>query len=275
MTAKKLAVEKLAFVGAGNMAEALVNGITAGGACSPRHIVVTDVRAERLDLFRKQFGVATSAANADAVRGADVVVLAVKPQVMGEALDQIRSALSPHALVISIAAGIRTSRIEEGLGEGRRVVRAMPNTPALVRSGAAAVCGGRWATEQDLEVAETVFGTVGVVARVREEDMDAITALSGSGPAYVFYLIEAMLEAARKLNLEDAVARRMVYATIEGAAKLIRESGAEAADLRQRVTSKGGTTAAALDVLNSRGVSGAVADAILAAHRRSRELSGS
>lgn len=275
MTAGKLAVQKIVFVGAGNMAEALVRGLTLSGACAPRQIVMTDVRADRLEALARQYGVETCASNAEAVRGSDMIVLAVKPQVMDEALQQVKAALKPSVLVLSIAAGIRTTRIENALGEGRRVVRAMPNTPALVRSGAAAICGGRWADERDLQLAEAVMGAVGVVARVREEDMDAITALSGSGPAYVFYLIEAMLEAARKLKLDEAVAKTMVYATIEGAAKLIRESGAEAADLRQRVTSKGGTTAAALEVLGGRGVGGAVAEAVLAAHKRSRELSGS
>jgi pyrroline-5-carboxylate reductase len=269
----KLNVSKVAFVGAGNMAAALVGGMVQSGLCAPQKIVVSDVDAGRVALFEKDLGVRGVLNNAEAVRGADIVVMAVKPQIMNEALEGLKSALGPEALIVSIAAGIRTERIEKLLGDGRRVVRAMPNTPALVRAGAAAICGGRWASERDLAVAEHILGAVGLVVRVREDDMDAVTAVSGSGPAYAFYLIEAMLKAAKELGLEDAAARKLAYATVEGAGRLIKETGAEPAELRQKVTSKGGTTAAAVEVLDRAGVGKSLVEAVLAAHRRSRELS--
>jgi pyrroline-5-carboxylate reductase len=150
----------------------------------------------------------------------------------------------------------------------------MPNTPALVGAGASAVCAGRWSTAGDLEVAEALLGAVGLVVRVEERQMDAVTALSGSGPAYVFYLMEAMLAAAEKMGLDPELARRLTGATVEGAARLARESEAGAGELRERVTSKGGTTAAALEVLRGAGVGEAWVEAILAAERRSKELSG-
>ena len=274
MATGSLRVNKLVFIGAGNMAEALVKGMTASGVCKADRILVTDVRPERLAFFEKEFGVKGTGDNAVAVEGADVVVLAVKPQLMGEVLTGLKSSMG-KSLVVSIAAGISTAWIESKLGDGVRVVRVMPNTPALVRSGAAALCAGRWAMEEDLVVAETMMTAVGVAVRVAERDMDAVTALSGSGPAYVFHLMEAMIEAARHAGLDDAVARKLIYATVSGSAKLAEVTGIDPTELRHRVTSKGGTTAAALQVLEEKIVYRAYLEAIAAAHRRARELSGS
>jgi pyrroline-5-carboxylate reductase len=265
--------EKIVFLGAGNMAEALAKGLIASGLCAAGRIRVTDVSAERLEHFRKEYDIEGVASNTKAVEGADVVVLCIKPQVMNELLAEIAPSLDRRTVVVSIAAGVTTSRMEAALGEGAKVVRVMPNTPALVRMAATALCPGRWASETDMEMAETILRAVGVTVRVSEEDMDAVTALSGSGPAYVFYLMEAMLEAARRLNMDEDVARQLVYATIEGAARLIQETGVEASVLRQRVTSKGGTTAAALDVLEKRNVGEALMEAVTAAYYRSKELS--
>jgi len=265
----------LVFLGAGNMAEALARGILRSGLCPAGRIRVADPLPERLAIFHKEFGVVGTADNKQAVRDAEIVILAVKPQVMGQVLDELKGALTRDALVISIAAGIPTGRYEAALGDGCRVVRVMPNTPALVRCGASAVCGGRRATEADLQSAEAIMKAVGVVVRTKEQDMDAVTAVSGSGPAYVFYLVEAVLEAARRLGLEEAAAKKLFYETVEGVARLIKETGLEAGELRRRVTSKGGTTAAAVEVLENRKVKEALVDAVLAAHRRSRELSQS
>ncbi len=267
-------IEKIAFLGAGNMAEALVKGLVASGLCTPARIVVADVDSRRLDHFHREYSVRGVTSNLAAVMGADVVMLSIKPQILPEVLKEVAPVLEARTLVLSIAAGVTTAKIEGVLGEGVRVVRSMPNTPALVRAGAAAICGGRWAEEKDLETAEQILRAVGVVVRVQELDMDAVTALSGSGPAYVFFMMEALLEAARRLQLDEDIARPLVYATIEGAARLIQETGVEAGELRQRVTSKGGTTAAALEVLRNRNVSEAFCEAVLAAHKRSRELSG-
>ena len=273
MATGSLRVNKVVFIGAGNMAEALVKGMVASGVCEADRIFVTDVRPERLAFFEKEFQVKGFANNVVAVMKADVVVLAVKPQLLGDVLEEIKGGVG-NSLVISIAAGISTGWIEKGLGEGVRVVRVMPNTPALVRAGAAALCGGRWAKEADLATAETMMAAVGLAVRVPENSMDAVTALSGSGPAYVFHLMEAMIEAARHAGQDEAIARKLIYATVSGSAKLAEATGAEPAELRRRVTSKGGTTAAALEVLEEKAVYHAYLGAIAAAHRRAKELSG-
>ena len=274
MATDRINVNRMVFIGAGNMAEALVKGMLASDVCTADRLCVTDVRSERLAFFEKEFNVKGLTSNENAVRSADVVVLAVKPQVIGGVLDGFQAALGHKPLVISIAAGISTSWLENSLGEGVRVVRAMPNTPALVRSGATAICRGRWATDADFSFAEAMLSAVGVVVRIEEKDMDAVTALSGSGPAYVFHLMEAMIAAASHAGLDDGVARKLVYATVRGAAKLAEDTGADPAELRRRVTSKGGTTEAALAVLEEKSVYHAYLQAIAAAHRRAQELSG-
>ena len=261
------------FLGAGNMAEALVAGLLACNRWPREHLMVTDVAAERRELFTRKYGVQVLADNAAAVPHAEIVVLAVKPQVLPEVLAGIRATLPRNALVISIAAGVTTTKIENALGNGVRVVRAMPNTPALVGCGIAAICPGLHATPRDLESAENLFSATGEVVRVDEKEMDAVTAISGSGPAYVFYLMEAMLEAARQLGLSTAVARKLVYVTVKGAAELILRHDVPPEELRRRVTSKGGTTAAAMEVKERRQVKEAVIEAVLAAHRRAGELS--
>lgn len=263
----------LAFIGAGNMAEALVKGIVERRVWAASNIVVTDVREERLQFFRDTFGVKGSTSNRDAAAHASVVVLAVKPQMMTDVLNDLRGSVPASALVVSIAAGTKAAKIEEGLGGATRVVRVMPNTPALVGEGASALSKGAMATEADLDLVERLFGAVGLVVRVTEDQMDAVTALSGSGPAYVFYLMEAMLEAGSKMGLAPGVAKTLAFKTIEGAAKLAMSSDVGPAELRARVTSKGGTTAAALDVLTQAGVGDKWVEAILAAQRRGRELS--
>ena len=272
---KNLKHSKVAFLGAGNLAEALVKGLLAGGGCAASDLRVTDVSPGRLEYFEKNFGVSGSSHNKDIVAWADVVVLAVKPQVLMEVLQEARGTLNRGALVVSIAAGITSGKIEQALGEGVHVVRTMPNTPALVRKGVAGLCPGRWATEEDLLLAEEILRAVGDVVRVREEDMDAVTALSGSGPAYVFFLMEAMLAAAERLGLPAELAWKLVTRTVEGSAELILKTGDSASELRRRVTSKGGTTAAALSVLEQKEVFQTVVEAVRAAHRRARELSGS
>lgn len=264
---------RIVFLGAGNMAEAIVRGLLRGKAVAPAQVTVTDVRPERLAHFRKRYRVRAEADNHAAVAKASVVVLAVKPQDLRELLRGLRGAVPGGAVVLSIAAGVRTAGIEKLLGRGARVVRAMPNTPALVGAGIAGICKGKKATERDMQVAEAILGTAGLTVRVKESDMDAVTALSGSGPAYVFFIVEAMLEAARHLRVKPETAKTLIHRTIDGAVKLLVETGEEAETLRARVTSKGGTTAAAIEQLAAGGVSDAVVKAIKAAHRRSRELS--
>lgn len=252
------------------MAEAIVAGILKQRVVDAADLFVTDVSEERLTHFMTKYDVSTSDDNAYPVALSDVVVLSVKPQVFPSVWPEIQAALKPGALVVSIMAGIPSAKIAGG--KPIRVVRVMPNTPSLVGAGAAGIAAGEFATEADLRVAEKLMGAVGTTAMVKEEEIDAVTALSGSGPAYVFYLLEAMLEAAEQMGLEKGAARELALATVAGAAKLMRETGEEAGALRAKVTSKGGTTHAAISTLEERGVKEAIIAALLAAQARSREL---
>lgn len=264
----------LAFIGAGNMAEALVKGLLRTGAYQPGAICLSDPDEARREEFSSRYGVSVMTDNREAAAGADAVVLAVKPQVMTAVLEELQEDAGDR-LYISIAAGLPTAAIEAGLGGSARVVRVMPNTPALVGAGAAAVCAGKLASEEDVALAESLMASVGMAVRVKEADMDAVTALSGSGPAYVFHLMEAMLSAGDRMGLDPDVALRLAAATVAGAGQLVQESGISPDALRERVTSKGGTTAAALHVLKEQGFFEAVVDAVLAAQVRSKELSES
>lgn len=254
------------------MAEALVKGLRQAGVPA-RQIAVTDVRPERLEYFRATFGVSATADNREAAQGADTVVLAVKPQQFSDVLTSLRG-VAPDALYISIAAGIPTGRIEKELGSNPRVVRVMPNTPALVGAGVSALCAGAFAKPDDLDRAENLLRAVGTTVRVSESQMDAVTAVSGSGPAYVFRVMEAMEQAALELGLSADVARKLVLSTFTGSSKLAQQSERSPSALREQVTSKGGTTEAALKVLQERDLLGAFSAALAAAARRARELAG-
>ncbi|WP_372808250.1 pyrroline-5-carboxylate reductase [Pontiella sp.] len=260
----------ITFIGAGNMAEAIVAGIIGNEVVTAEEVCVTDISEARLEHFEFGYGIRTSMNNAEAVANADVVVLSVKPQIFPAVWPEIESALKPEALVISIMAGIPSATIAHG--QPIRVVRVMPNTPALIGRGAAGIAAGELATEFDLEIACTLLGAVGTAVVVTEEEIDAVTALSGSGPAYVFYLLESMLEAADQMGLKPGISRNLALATVIGAAELMLESGEGAAELRAKVTSKGGTTHAAISTLEERGVKDSVVAALLAAQARSKEL---
>lgn len=264
----------LVFVGAGNMAEALVQGILAAGLWEPEAVCLTDVREDRLEELRARFGVRTTTDNAEAVAGAAVVFLCVKPQQIPEVLPPL-AGLNAGALWVSIAAGVTTGTLEGLLGAGARVVRVMPNTPALVQAGAAGYCGGANAREEDLTLVAKCLDSVGVSFAVSEEALHAVTALSGSGPAYVFYLVEAMLRGGEALGMPADVARTLVVQTVKGAAALLEDQAeVPAAELRARVTSKGGTTAAAVAAFDAAGVGEGITAGVLAAAARSRELAG-
>jgi pyrroline-5-carboxylate reductase len=263
----------LTFVGAGTMAEALVHGIIRAKLLPSPCLRVTDTDRRRLDHFQATFGVTGFERNSDGVRGAQVVVLAVKPQVMADVLKDIGSELAPATLVVSIAAGITTHRMQQQLPAGMRVVRVMPNMPALAGAGVSVYCLGTRASEEDANLVESLFQSVGVVVRLDEKHLDAVTALSGSGPAYVFFLAEFMMQAGYEMGLDHATAKTLTLGTIRGAARLLEETGPEPEELRRRVTSKGGTTAAALEVLEAGRVKELFVKAIRAAQKRSRELS--
>lgn len=261
---------KIAFIGAGNMAEAIVAGIVKQQVVDAADVCVTDIDEARLDHFTEQYGVGRSIDNMAAVEQADVVVLAVKPQIFPSVWPEIEAALKPDALVVSIMAGIPSAKIAGG--KPIRVVRVMPNTPALIGEGAAGIAAGAFATQADLQFVERLMNAVGMTVIVQEKEIDAVSALSGSGPAYVFYLLEGMLAAADQMGLEKGIARELALATIIGAAKLMQETGEEAEALRQKVTSKGGSTAAATNLMDERGVKDAIVSALLAAQARGKEL---
>jgi pyrroline-5-carboxylate reductase len=262
----------IGFIGAGNMAEAIVKGLLEKKVVEPSRLTLSDPSDERREHFKAQ-GLNTTTDNAVLAQQADVVVLAVKPQVMASVLEPLQGHFRAGQLVISIAAGIRTEKLDAWCGGAPAVVRVMPNTPALVGRGVSALCAGPRAGEREMALTAALFDAVGTTLVVDEEMMDAVTAISGSGPAYVFHWLEAMLAAARAQGFDEATARKLVYGTLSGAAALA-EGSAEGPDvLRARVTSKGGTTEAALRVMQDRGFPGIMTDAVEAAARRSRELS--
>ncbi len=254
------------------MAGALIRGLIGSGTFPAERITAADPDEARLASLRSELGIHTTPDNAPAARNADVVVLATKPQVFPQVLPGVADALSPDALVVSIAAGVSTKLIERALSPGARVVRTMPNTPALVGAGATALAGGSHATEADLALAETLFRSVGICVRVPEDQMDAVTGLSGSGPAYVFAMVEALRDAGLREGLSEATALQLAAQTVFGAAKLLNEQDESPETLRNRVTSPGGTTRAGLDALDNADFAETIAGAVRAATRRSVEL---
>lgn len=263
---------QVGFIGAGHMAEAIARGILAAGVLAADRMVAADPSDDRRRLFRDELGIAADIENAAVVDAAPVVLVAVKPQQFDAALAAVGGRFGPEKLVVSICAGISTKHIEEILATGTRVVRAMPNTPMLVGRGMVAICGGKGATNADLETAERLLGAAAACIRVPEDLMDAVTAVSGSGPAYFFYLTELLAEAGVGVGLSADDARLLARTTFEGAAKLLAESGEEAADLRRKVTSPGGTTEAAIRTFDVLGLKKTVAEAVKAARDRGREL---
>lgn len=264
---------RIGFIGGGNMARSLVGGLVADGV-PPASLVVAEPDPARRAELAARFGVAVTGDNAEAAGSADVLVLAVKPQVLPGVAEGLAGVLAGRApLVVSVAAGVRTDPLGQWLGGGVPVVRAMPNTPALLRCGASALFAGVGVDDAQRELAEAILRAVGAVTWVDDEAlMDVVTALSGSGPAYFFLLMEAMADAAAGLGLPAAQARLLTLETALGAARMAIESEDDVADLRRGVTSPGGTTEAALDRLRADGFPALVARAIEAATQRSRAL---
>ena len=262
--------ERMAFLGGGNMAEAILGGLLAGDVAPAENLVVSDVAAARREHLANRYGIEVTADNAEAVRGADVVVLAVKPQQAAEALAGVKSALSKKQLLVSICAGLPTAALEALTSA--RVARVMPNLPALVRRSVSAICGGARATATDLDLVEELFASVGAVVRLPENQMNEATALSGSGPGYVFAFLEALEATGIALGIAPKTAREMAIETVRGAAELAAVTGEDPAELRRRVSSKGGTTLAGLAALEAGGFSAAVAAGMKAARDRAAEL---
>lgn len=265
---------KTAFIGAGNMSEAIVSGLLADKVVPASEVIVTDVRDNQLDYFRKTYGVEACRCNEYAIAHSDTVVLAVKPQSLDEAMQDISKETCSGKLFISIMAGVSCARLASLLGDEARIVRVMPNTPALIGCGAAAYAAGPGATAADLVLTKKILESVGIAVKVPESQLDAVTAISGSGPAYVFYLIESMLTAAEGMGLDSETARELVLATVEGSARLMKDTGDSAEVLRAKVTSKGGTTYAATTTFDHEGVKVGLVKGMIAARDRSVELSG-
>jgi len=257
------------------MGEALIRGLLDAARVQPQQVIVSDVRADVLEDFSEIRHLKTTTNAGEAVTAADIVVLAVKPQQMSQVLQGLRPVVQPRHLFISIAAGIPTRRIEEQLGGQPRVIRVMPNTPALLGKCASAQCLGKWAVEEDARTSAAIMEAVGMPPlRVSEDKMDAVTALSGSGPAYIFLVTEAMILAGIESGLNAEEAERLAIQTVYGAASMMLERRGEPAELRKKVTSPGGTTEAALKVMSERKLMEIFRDAIAAATKRGRELSG-
>jgi pyrroline-5-carboxylate reductase len=263
---------RISVLGAGKAGEALVAGLLSSGWSKPADIVATARHQERIDELSKRYGIEGTLDNVAAVEGAQVVVIAVKPQDIEGLLGDVGAALDSSQTVLSIAAAIPTELIERHMGDGVPVVRAMPNAPVTVHEGMAGVTGGAHATEEHVALAEEVLGSVGRSVRVDEAYMDAVTAVSGSGPAYFALLAESMIEAGILLGLSREVSTDLVVQTMLGTAKLLRDEKMHPVELREMVTSPGGTTISAIRELEQAGVRAAFLNAIQAAMKRSREL---
>jgi pyrroline-5-carboxylate reductase len=263
------------FVGAGNMAGALIRGMLEARLYRAADLWITDPVASQRQKLRRRHGVCAAPDNRELVRRSKIVVLAVKPQVLPQVLDEIHVEVSDRQLFVSIAAGVPLRRLERGLGAGARTIRVMPNTPALLGKGVSVLVRGTNATDADLRCAMRLFRAVGDALAVADERLlDAVTGLSGSGPAYVYRFAEALIEAGARQGLDTALAGRLAFGTIQGAAAMLVEGRMTPKELREMVSSPGGTTLAGLAALDRAGFMQAVSAAVGAATERSRELGG-
>ncbi|HLX64963.1 MAG TPA: pyrroline-5-carboxylate reductase [Planctomycetota bacterium] len=273
LNSKLLTGRTLGLLGAGNMAEALARGVIKSGAMSAMYMMASDVSEERRTLFEGTLGIRTSVDNNAVVAASEILVLCVKPQMVASVVAGIAPVFDvKRHLLASICAGVSSAKIEALLPSGARVVRVMPNTPMLVGCGASGVAGGKNASDDDIATIEALFATASMTVRVDEKMMDAVTGLSGSGPAYLFYLVEAMIDAgvAEGFTLEQA--RALASRTVLGAAKMLEETQLPPEELRRRVTSPNGTTQAAIEMMEAGGVKAKIAAAVRRAAGRSREL---
>ncbi len=267
-----LASHTIGFVGAGNMAEALIRGLVRGNHVAATRILASAPRRERLAELAAAYGIDVTTDNASVAERASVVVLSVKPQILDKVLREIAERLKPGTLLISIAAGVDTATIEAAVPDGVRVVRAMPNTPALVGAAATAVSGGKRAVEADLAIARALFDAVGITVELDESHLDAVTGLSGSGPAYIFLILEALADAGVKVGLARRNAQLLAAQTVMGSAKLLLETDEHPGKLKDMVTSPGGTAIAGLHTLEEGGLRTTLMNAVETATKRAREL---
>jgi len=260
------------FVGAGNMGEALIKGLLAANLVPAEAIHATDVRLERVKELNRQYGIQVASDNAELIRHADIVILAVKPQIMEAVLTEIAPAVTRRKLLISIAAGVSTAKIRAVLHKDARLIRVMPNTPALVREGVTAVAKAEGLEADDLETAGEIFSAVGRVVVLGEELMDAVTGLSGSGPAYIAVVIESLADGGVRMGLDRITAMTLATQTVLGAATLLRETGLHPGAVKDMVCSPGGTSIAGIAALEEGGIRTTFIKAVERATQRSREL---
>lgn len=263
--------KSIAFIGAGNMAEAMIRGLLRGGVFAPEQITASAPLEDRVNELREKYGILATTNNREAAR-AQIIVLSVKPQILSRVLDEVAGAINPEALVISIAAGVPVAAIQRRLPGEMRVVRAMPNTPALVDAAATAIAGGEHARDTDLADAKRIFDSIGITVILDESQLDAVTGLSGSGPAYVFLILEALSDAGVKVGLSRRTAQLLAAQTVFGSAKLLLETNEHPGRLKDMVTSPGGTAITGLHTLEAGGVRTTLMNAVEAATIRSREL---
>jgi pyrroline-5-carboxylate reductase len=267
-----LAGMRIAFVGAGNMAEAMIAGLVHGKLLQGSQMAASDIDASRLEWLKCTYGIQTTGSNRDGVTGAQVIVLAVEPQVLDEVLTDIAPVVVPNTVIISVAAGYPIARIARHLSTASRIVRAMPNTPSVIREGVTAIAFNEGLSNQDVTLARSLFAAIGTVTVVSERLMDVVTGLSGSGPAYVFVMIEALADGGVKMGLPREAALLLATQTVAGAAQLVLESREHPGVLKDRVASPGGTTIAGLYALERGCLRATVMSAVEAASRRSAEL---
>jgi len=265
--------ETVAVIGAGNIGRALIGGMIKSERIASEQVIATRRTASALEAMKDEFsGLRTTTDNVEAARNATVVVLSIKPQSRSEVVTEIREHVSRDALIVSVLAGVTTERLQMAFGSEQPVVRVMPNTPALVDEGATAIAGGAFADEAHLDLVMHMFEAVGTVVATREQLMDAVTGLSGSGPAYVYMFIEALTDAGVQQGLSRDVAAELAAQTVYGAAKLVLETGKHPAILRDEVTTPGGTAIAAVSELESRGLRTTIINAVDTATKRSKAL---
>ena len=263
---------KVGFIGAGNMGEALIKGILDAQVCVPEDVYASDIAELKLKKLEKTYGIGTFMENTKLASQVDIMVLAVKPQNVEEVLDELAPVVERKHLIISVLAGVPTSYLAARFSAAPPIIRVMPNAPSLIGAGVAALTRGAQATEDDLKKAQALFGAVGKTVVVEEGLMDAVTGLSGSGPAYVFLFIEALADAGVKMGLPRSVALTLSTQTCLGAAKMVLETGEHPAKLRDIVTSPGGTTISGLHALEAGGLRTSIMDGVEAATKRSKEL---
>jgi pyrroline-5-carboxylate reductase len=264
--------KQVGILGTGNMGEALIHGLLYGHLCRPDQVFCSDVRPERLKVIREKYAVKTTSHNAEVVKQSDIIILSVKPQIMKHVVDEIAKHLDLSKLIISIAAGVSLDAIESCARKDLKLIRVMPNICVSVREGASAIAGGRHTVKEDLMIAKTIFDSVGKSLFIEENLLDAVTGLSGSGPAYIFLIIDALADAGVKVGLSRDDALILAPQTVLGAAKMLIETGEHPGKLKDMVTSPGGTAIAGLHTLEEGGVRTTLINAVEVATQRSKAL---